>query len=54
MLQVAGYEREFYTLHPSEIYEAAREYRPDVVIMFFGANVNKEYDTTENPPRTFG
>lgn len=54
MLQVAGYEREFYTLHPSVIYGAARDYRPDVVIMFFGANVSKEYDQTENPPRTFG
>ena len=54
MLQVAGYERGFYTLHPSEIYQAAREYKPDIVIMFFGDNVCKEYNTEENPPRTFG
>ena len=54
ILQVAEYERNFYKLRPSEVYAVAREYRPDVVIMFFGANVSQEYDKTENPPRTFG
>lgn len=54
MLQVAEYERQFYTLHPSDVYKAAKDYRPDIVVMFFGANVSLEYDTAENPPRTFG
>ncbi len=27
---------------------------PDIVVMFYGANVCKDYDTMENPKRTFG
>ena len=54
ILQVANYEREFYTREPENYYMGAKEFKPDVIIMFFGANVNKEYDTTENPPKTFG
>lgn len=54
ILQVANYEREFYTREPENYYMGAKEFKPDLIIMFFGANVNKEYDTTENPPKTFG
>ena len=53
ILQVANYEREFYTRNPEDYYMAAKEFKPDLVIMFFGANVAKEYYTTENPPKTF-
>lgn len=53
ILQVANYEREFYTREPENYYTAARDFKPDLIIMFFGANVNKEYYTTENPPKTF-
>lgn len=54
ILQVANYEREFYTRNPENYYMGAKEFKPDVIIMFFGANVNREYDTAENPPKTFG
>ena len=54
ILQVANYEREFYCMEPERFFVGAREFKPDVIIMFFGANVKKEYDTTENPPKTFG
>lgn len=54
ILQVANYEREFYTINPNECYIEAKEFKPDVIIMFFGANVNKQYDITENPTKTFG
>lgn len=52
--QVADYEREFYT-RPSVIedYIPAAEFDADIVIMFFGANVPKDYDTMEKPERTF-
>ena len=35
-------------------YKEVSEYKPDIVIMFFGANVPVMYDTMENPERTFG
>lgn len=54
ILQVANYEREFYTRTPEDYYRAAKEFQPDLIIMFFGANVCKEYYTAENPPKTFG
>lgn len=54
ILQVANYEREFFTREPENYYVGAKNFKPDVIIMFFGANVNKEYDVTENPVKTFG
>ena len=55
ILQVANYERRFLEVTPAELYgEELREaWMADIVIMFFGANTNKEYFTMENPPRTF-
>ncbi len=53
ILQVANYEREFYTREPENFYASARDFKPDLIVMFFGANVNKEYYDTENPPKTF-
>ncbi len=54
ILQVANYEREFYNREPENYYMGAKDFKADLIIMFFGANVNKEYDVTENPPKTFG
>lgn len=52
--QVAQYERTFFEKQAKDEYSAAAEYDADIVVMFFGANVAREYDTMENPPKTFG
>lgn len=52
--QVAGYERTFFDRSPDPDYRAAADFDADIVTMFFGANVSKEYNTMENPPKTFG
>lgn len=52
--QVAQYERTFFEKSASDDYQAAADYNADIVIMFFGANVSKEYEEMENPPKTFG
>ncbi len=56
ILQVANYERRFMEVTPNELYGEVLPERlhADVVIMFFGANVPKDYHTIENPPKTFG
>lgn len=51
--QVAEYERTFFEHGPEYHYEAARDFDADIILMFFGANVQKSYDTMENPPKTF-
>ena len=54
LLQVAGtVERSFFKPDWSceEHFRWAREFKPDVVVLFFGANVPKEYDAgTMDPP----
>ena len=52
--QVAQSERTFFEKSASDDYQAAADYNADIVIMFFGANVSKEYKEMENPPKTFG
>ena len=52
--QVADFERTFFEKEAKDNYGEAGDFGADIVIMFFGANVNKEYDTMENPPKTFG
>ena len=52
--QVAPYERGFFECTPDRDYEAAKNFGADIVIMFYGANVQKSYDTMGNPPKTFG
>ncbi len=42
--QVANYERSL-NAEALKTYEFAKEYKPDVLIMFFGANVSKDHDT---------
>ncbi len=51
---IAEFERGFFTLNLPDLYQDAADYDADIVIMFFGANVAVEYDTMENPPKTFG
>lgn len=41
--QVAQYERTFFEKAAKDDYQAA-DYNADIVIMFFGANVSKEYE----------
>ena len=52
--QVADFERGFFEQEAKDNYSSAGDFGADIVIMFYGANVNKEYDTMENPPKTFG
>lgn len=60
LLQVAGtFERSFFKPDWSceRNFRWAREFRPDVIVLFFGANVPKEYDAgamAPAPARTFG
>ena len=51
--QVAQYERTFFEKLACDDYQSAADFGADVVIFFYGANVSKDYDTMENPPRTF-
>jgi hypothetical protein len=52
--QVASFERGFFEETADLNYAEAAAFKPDIVIMFYGANVSRDYDTMENPPRTFG
>lgn len=54
ILQVANFERNFETMNIYEEYKYAIDYKADIIIMFFGANVSKEYDKQENPAVKFG
>ncbi len=54
ILQVADFERNFSTKDIYTDYKAAIDYKADIIIMFFGANVSKEYDKQENPEVKFG
>ncbi len=53
IVQVANYERNFDPARIDGLYSSAKDYNPDIMIMFFGANVPKDYDTAENPPFKF-
>lgn len=54
ILQVAEFERTFETKDIYTDYKEAIDYKADIIIMFFGANVSKEYDKQENPAVKFG
>lgn len=54
ILQVADFERNFSDMNIKEFYGSAFDYNPDIVVMFFGANVDKKYDDLQNPDITFG
>lgn len=51
--QVAEYACTFFKCGPECSYEKAKNFNADIIIMFYGANVRKDYDTMENPPKTF-
>ncbi|MBQ8688795.1 MAG: SGNH/GDSL hydrolase family protein [Clostridia bacterium] len=51
--QVAQYEWDFFECGPERDYGEARAFDADIILMFFGANVSRDYDTMENPPKTF-
>lgn len=60
LLQVAAsFERSFFKpeWNCEEHFQWAQKFRPDIIVLFFGANVPQEYDaSTMDPPpaRTFG
>lgn len=54
ILHVAPFERNFETMDVYKEYKPAIDYKADIIIMFFGANVSKEYDKKENPKIKFG
>lgn len=54
ILQVANFERQFATKDIRTDYKPAIDYKADIIIMFFGANVSKEYDKQDNPEVRFG
>lgn len=53
ILQIGNYEREFYYRKPEDYYQKAQDFNADLIIMFFGANVRKDYAITDDPPKTF-
>ena len=52
--QAAQYARTFTEKGPECDYSAAKDFGADLILMFYGANVPKTYDTEENPKKTFG
>lgn len=54
ILQVANFERQFSSKDIYTDYKDAIDYKADIIIMFFGANVSKDYDKEESPAVKFG
>ena len=54
ILQVAEFERGFYDFDIGASYAEAINWNPDIVFMFFDANVSGEYDRDPSPKRRFG
>ncbi len=54
IVQVASFERNLNPENIDKFYKEVKDYNPDIMIMFFGANVDKEYDSDENPEFKFG
>ncbi|MCM1188185.1 MAG: hypothetical protein NC541_02690 [bacterium] len=57
--QVADFERSFQETDVEEAYRAAADFRAELALFFFGANVNKDYDRLSDEERaglpvTFG
>lgn len=56
--QVANFERNFSVEnlqnYIEEHFSKAKDYKPNIIIMFFGANVSKEYDIDPDPKVRFG
>ncbi len=54
IVQVANFEWHFEEVDLDAYYGEVKDYNPDLMIMFFGANVSKDYETSSNPRITFG
>lgn len=54
IVQVANFERTFEEADISRLYGEIKNYAPDIMIMFFGANVPRDYDEKTDPKVTFG
>lgn len=54
IVQVANFEWHFDEIDIDEFYSEVKDYNPDIMIMFFGANVSRDYDNALNPKITFG
>ena len=54
IVQVANFEWHFDEIDIDELYSEVKDYNPDIMIMFFGANVSRDYDNALNPKITFG
>lgn len=54
ILQVADFERGFDSIDIIDFVKEAAAYKADIIIMFFGANVSKDYDKEEYPKVKFG
>lgn len=52
--QAAQYARTFTENGPECDYTEARDFGANLILMFYGANVPKTYDTDEHPTKTFG
>ena len=53
VLQVAEFEFDFEKYDIKNRYSEARDFNADIIIMFFGANVNKQYGVEYKPETTF-
>ena len=54
IIQVSDFERRFETFDIQKEYQKGIDFDADIIIMFFGANVRKDYDSELNPSVTFG
>lgn len=54
LLSASHYATGFYEVSPQSLYGDVPPFKPDVVFMFFGANVSFDYDTDPTPTKTFG
>lgn len=54
IVQVANFERTFETADVTELYAEVKDYDPDIMIMFFGANVPSDYEERIDLKVTFG
>lgn len=54
ILQVANFERNFDKNFDLETYREVKDWQPDIIFTFFGANVSREYDNAESHDVNFG
>lgn len=54
IIQVADFERRFETFDIQKEYRRGIDFDADIIIMFFGANVRKDYDDESDPAVSFG